>query len=121
MSNVIDFTEEYVKRSVKNDNRKLLRDTLKEDELDPFSMTFAFAVAGDVIEVMDMMGFYIEENPENVYDLILLIESIRALVHRSANREYALHEVSSQLFDVENPSEALQKILDEIDNEAEIE
>ena len=121
MSNVIDFTEEYVKRNKANDNQKLLRDTLKDDEWDPFSLTFAFAVAGDVINVMELMGFDIEDNPETVYDLILLLESIRALIHRSANKEYPLHDLSSNAFDVENPKEVLQNILDEMDQELELE
>lgn len=112
MSEVIDFVE------AKSRLRKIpetLKDRLRPEEFEPFSMQLALTVAGELVDVLEAMGFDITKNPKNVYDLILLIESIRALTHRTAGKSYPTCALSEQIFDVENPGEALQFLLEDME------
>jgi len=112
MSDVIDFAE------AKSRLRKVtgpLKDRLTEEEFEPFTMELALTIAGELVEVLEVMGFDVTKDYHCVYDLILLIESIRALSHRSAGKHYPTCLLAEQIFDLENPAEALQHLLDDLE------
>ena len=117
--NVIDFTQEFVKRKVKNDNIPTPVADLDKEEFERLSLSLAFAVTSDVIGVLERLNVGVERNVETVYDLIMLLEALRAVFYRAAERPYPLHDLTSTVFDVEDPREALQQILDEIYEEDE--
>jgi Na+/phosphate symporter len=113
MTNVIDFTKHYKKRLEEISD-------LKQDvaELNKkIAMKFSIDVAHDVVGAMTDLGFDVTQDPETVLDIMLLIESVRALINRSIGEEYHFQSVSERIFsDSEmDCEEALFDFLEQMD------
>lgn len=94
MTNVIDFTMHYKKRLDEISD-------LKQDVVDmnrQIAMKFSVDVAHDVVGAMTDLGFDITEDPKTVLDIMVLIESVRALIFRSIGQEYHFQNVSDRIF-----------------------
>lgn len=115
-NNVIDFnTIKAQKMQEKFDS--LAEETIQEEE---FIADFAISVAGDLIEALAEFEYDIMENPKCVYDIILVIESIRGMMHRIRGEEYPMHTFSNTMFeqivgDTVDPKEFLSKFLEQLD------
>ena len=68
---------------------------------------------------MTDLGFDITEDPETVLDIMVLIESVRALIFRSIGQEYHFQNVSDRIFaDSDMDCEqALHDFLEEMDDD----
>lgn len=114
--NVIDFnTARSQKMQEKFD--QIAEETIEEEE---FITDFAISVAGDLLEALSEFEYDIMDNPESVYDLIMLIETIRGMMHRIRGEEYPMQKFSDTLFkeivgeEVE-PKEFLLKFLESME------
>ncbi|HAW05374.1 MAG TPA: hypothetical protein DCW83_11850 [Saprospirales bacterium] len=113
MTNVIDFSKYRKQRSEE------IAD-LKEDVHilnKKIAQRFSVDVAHDVVSAMSELGYDVTENYESVLDIMVLIESIRALIHRTLGEEYHFQSVSDRIFaDSDMDCEtALFDFLDEMD------
>ena len=114
--NVIDFnTIKAKKMQEKFDS--LAEETILEEE---FIADFALSVVGDLIEALAEFEYDIMDNPTCVHDIILVIESIRALMHRIRGEEYPMHTFSDTMFesivgDEVDTKEFLTKFIEELD------
>jgi len=130
MSKVIDFRSATEKLKEKLEAERLekqiddlddfsyLRQTIDEkNDYGTFSLSFAYVITKEVIESMEVMGYDIEGNPDTVFDIVSIVESIRALFHRASNQDYAYQAVADTVFDIDDPREALDNILDAIRKE----
>lgn len=130
MSKVIDFREAVTKLKEKLEFEQLekqiddlddfsyLRQTIDDkNDYGTFSLSFAYVIAKEVIESMEVMGYDIEGNPDTVFDIVSIVESIRALFHRASKQDYAFQAVADTVFDIDDPREALDNILDAIRKE----
>jgi len=115
MTNVIDFAKYKDKRS---DEISDLQDNVTELNK-KIAMRFSIDVAHDVVSAMSELGFDVTENYETVLDIMVLIETIRALIHRSIGEDYHFQAVSERVFaDSEMDCEtALFEFLDEMSDD----
>jgi hypothetical protein len=130
MSKVIDFREAVAELKQKLEFEQLenkiddlddfsyLRQTIDDtNDYGTFSLSFAYVIAKEVIESMEIMGYDIEGNPDTVFDIVSIVESVRALFHRASKQDYAYQAVADTVFDIDDPKEALDNILDAIRKE----
>jgi hypothetical protein len=117
MTNVIDFEKFKQQRS---DEMSDLKDNVTELNK-KIAMRFSIDVAHDVVSAMSELGFDVTENYETVLDIMVLIETIRALIHRSIGEDYHFQSVSERVFaDSEMDCEAaLFEFLDEMSDETD--
>jgi len=130
MSKVIDFREAVIKLKQKLEFEQLekqiddledfsyLRQTIDEkNDYGTFSLSFAYVIAKEVVESMEVMGYDIEGNPDTVFDIVSIVESVRSLFHRASRQDYAFQAVADTVFDIDDPRESLDQILDAIRKE----
>ena len=130
MSKVIDFREAVTKLKQKLEFEKLekqiddlddfsyLRQTIdKKNDYGTFSLSFAYVIAKEVVESMEVMGYDIEGNPDTVFDIVSIVESVRSLFHRASRQDYAFQAVADTVFDIDDPRESLDQILHAIRKE----
>ena len=134
MSKVIDFRSATEKLKEKLEAERLERseqgdiDDLEDlsylkqkisdkNDYGTFSLSFAYVMAQELIGSMEIMGYDIESNPDTVFDIVSIIESIRSLFHRASGQEYAFQVVAETVFDIDDPKEALDNILKAIRQE----
>ena len=75
---------------------QLAEETVEEEE---FIADFAISVAGDLIEALAEFDYDIMENPDCVRDIIMVIESIRGMMHRIRSEEYPMQVFSDTVFE----------------------
>jgi hypothetical protein len=114
MTNVIDFTKHYKKRL--DEISDLQQDVVELNK--KIAMKFSVDVAHDVVGAMTDLGFDVTQNPETVLDIMVLIETVRALINRSIGEDYHFQSVSEKIFaDSDMDCEqALFDFLEEMDN-----
>ena len=130
MSKVIDFREAVIKLKQKLEFEQLekqiddledfsyLRQTIDEkNDYGTFSLSFAYVIAKEVVESMEVMGYDIEGNPDTVFDIVSIVESVRSLFHRASRQDYAFQAVADTIFDIDDPRESLDQILHAIRKE----
>ena len=130
MSKVIDFREAVIKLKQKLEFEQLekqiddledfsyLRQTIdQKNDYGTFSLSFAYVIAKEVVESMEVMGYDIEGNPDTVFDIVSIVESVRSLFHRASRQDYAFQAVADTVFDIDDPRESLDQILDAIRKE----
>lgn len=59
-------------------------------------------IARDVLSYLEELDYIAENNLESVNDILMIIESIKAYMHRTMDQPHRLHEVTDQVFDVAN-------------------
>jgi hypothetical protein len=103
---IIDFQKAKEKREqAKADNR--IKEAVTHEEL--VSDLSAHAIF-DLIDILDHLGYPIEDNQDCITDILLLDESIKSLMYRIKKMPYAVHAVSDAMFEVKNKEEALSMI-----------
>ena len=130
MSKVIDFREAVIKLKQKLEFEQLekqiddledfsyLRQTIdQKNDYGTFSLSFAYVIAKEVVESMEVMGYDIEGNPDTVFDIVSIVESVRSLFHRASRQDYAFQAVADTIFDIDDPRESLDQILHAIRKE----
>lgn len=108
MSNVIDFNSAKTKLMEKHfDN--LAEETVIIEEM---AADFAISAVMDIIEVSSELGYDVSENPDVIRDLLLCVESIRAIIHRIAGDKLEIHNISDRMFEnIEDTDVALKNFL----------
>ncbi len=130
MSKVIDFREavaelkqklefEQLEKQIDDlDDFSYLRQTIDDtNDYGTFSLSFAYVIAKEVVESMEVMGYDIEGNPDTVFDIVSIVESIRSLFHRASKQDYPFQAVADTVFNIDDPRESLDQILDAIRKE----
>ena len=69
----------------------------------------AIDITHDIVEQLHDAGYSFEGTPEVAYDLIMLTEAIKSLLHTSENEYYPLHKIAEGLFDEEEAAEFLSE------------
>lgn len=116
MSNVIDFNQAREKAKFNRLAQQLAENdnSIPELDVDELSINFGLVVARDVLGFLYDQGYDLEENPKTIYDIIMLIESSRSLLYRLHSKEFRLHSIAEEVFEIENPAQELEEILDEL-------
>lgn len=107
MCDVVDLAS-YKKQKEKERFDELLKE---EFAFDDFADGFSEDVVYDIIELLEENGVYVDANAETVFDILLILESVKSLIYRSTDREHPLQDVPKFLFNVENPEELMDEIL----------
>lgn len=94
-NNVIDFNSIKAKKMQEKFD-ELAQETIDEEE---FIADFAISVTGDLIEALSDFDYDVMDNPKCVHDIILVIESIRGMMHRIRGEEYPMHTFSDTMFE----------------------
>lgn len=94
MTNVIDFTKYQKQRSEELADLREDVTILNKKIIQRFSVD----VAHDVVSAMSELGFDVTENYESVLDIMVLIETIRGLMHRTMGEDYHFQSVAERVF-----------------------
>lgn len=106
-ADVIDLGDYKVKREKERFDEIVAEDDNLEDSINIISTT----LVGDISTMLEEYGYNVTENAK-AHDLMMVIESIRALAFRSANKRYPLHEVSEKMFEFEDEDDFKYSLLD---------
>lgn len=114
--NVVDFNA-IKSQKMEEKFDQIAEETMQEEE---FIADFAISVSGDLIEALSEFEYDIMENPECVYDIIMLIETIRGMMHRIRGEEYPIQTFADTMFkeivgDTVEPKEFLLKFLESME------
>jgi hypothetical protein len=111
--NVIDFAK-YQKERL-DQISELQEDVVSLNK--KIAMRFSVDVAHDVVGAMSELGFDVTENYESVLDIMVLIESVRALIHRTMGYDYHFQSVADRIFLTEDMDceTALFEFLDDME------
>lgn len=83
------------------------------DEQSVFFAELGFHVALDIIQVLHDNEYYVENNPQCIRDIFLIIEAVRALGYRSINEDYTMQKISDHTFNFfEDEEKMLLDLLD---------
>lgn len=78
-----------------------------DDYLDNITLSVTF----DLTEMLMEYGFSIEDVPNSGYDLMMVIESVKSLMHRTQGEYYPLQDISEELFEIDNPEQLVDDFL----------
>lgn len=114
--NIIDFNSMKL-RKMEQKFDEIAEESQQEEE---FIADFAISVAGDLVDSLSDFNYDVMENPKCIYDIILVIESIRGMMHRIRGEEYPMHTFSDTMFkeivgDDVDDKEFLIKFLEQLD------
>lgn len=105
---IIDFAQAKEKMEQRKFD-EIVEEAMTEDEI---IHDFSSNAVLDIIDVLSEIGYDVQDNTECVKDVLMLAEAIAALMHRIKSREYPLHSIADNLFEVSDYDAALQIILD---------
>jgi hypothetical protein len=88
--NIIEFPKKKTLSVIENIN--------KDDETSMFFAEIGFHVALDIVQALWENGYDVRNNPECIRDIFMIIETVRALGHRSENQKYAMQKISDSTF-----------------------
>jgi len=71
----------------------------------------AIEITHDIVEQLREAGYSFEDTPDVAYDLIMLTEAIKSLLHTSEGEYYPLHKIAEGLFDEEEAEEFLSEFV----------
>ena len=104
MSNVIDFNKMRAERITKRAEEDLLEDEEQVERL-------AIDIIYDIVDFLAEMDIDVRDNPNTIYDIILIVESIKSLIFRSTHQDYPMQGVAESLMTIEDPQTALDDFL----------
>lgn len=110
MSNVIDFN------SAKLEMMKKRFDELTEQSVitEEVAADFAISAVMDIVEAASELGFDVMQEPDVIRDVLLVMESIRGLIHRIDGNTLEINDISDKMFsNIENTESALKNFLAE--------
>jgi formate-dependent phosphoribosylglycinamide formyltransferase (GAR transformylase) len=99
-ADVIDLSDYKVKREEKRFEEIVAENDTLEDSINIISTTSAM----DIATMLEEYGYNVTDNAR-AHDLMMVIESVRALAFRSAGKRYPLHEISEKMFEFEDEDE----------------
>ena len=94
-----------------NSRRQLLADDWKANKQDVI-IDIAVAVTHDIIDQLNEAGYSFENTPEIAYDLIMLTEAIKSIVHTAEGDYYPLHKIAEGLFDEEDVDGFIEEFIE---------
>lgn len=117
MSKVVDFTEALKK---KTEEREIEEELENLDTDTYFALSFSVDAIHDIVDVMSEFGYDIGNDSKTILEIMLIIESIRAMIMRCVGKEYPFQNVAEQLFKDEegqplDHTELLNDFLKELD------
>ena len=104
MSNVIDFNKMRAERITKRAEEDLLEDEEQVDRL-------AIDIINDIVDFLAEMDIDVRDNPNTIYDIILIVESMKSLIFRGMHQDYPMQSVAESLMTIEDPQTALDDFL----------
>lgn len=110
MSNVIDFNSAKMEMMQK----KFDELTEQSEIIEEVAADFAISAVMDIVEAASELGFDVMENPDVIRDMLLVMESIRGLIHRIDGNMLEINDISDKMFsNIENTEAALKNFLSE--------
>ena len=107
MSNVIDFNKMRIEKVTKRIEDNLLEDEDQDKEVEGLAIDIIY----DVLDFLGEMDIDVRENPNTIYDIILMVEVVKSLIFRSMHQDYPVQNVSESLMTIEDPQTALDDFL----------
>ena len=107
MSNVIDFNKMRIEKVAKRIEDNLLEDEDQDKEVEGLAIDIIY----DVLDFLGEMDIDVRDNPNTIYDIILIVESIKSLIFRSTHQDYPMQGVAESLMTIEDPQTALDDFL----------
>ena len=107
MSNVIDFNKMRIEKVAKRIEDNLLEDEDQDKEVEGLAIDIIY----DVLDFLGEMDIDVRENPNTIYDIILMVEVVKSLIFRSMHQEYPVQNVAESLMTIEDPQTALDDFL----------
>ena len=71
----------------------------------------SIAITHDIVEKLEDAGYSLEESPEIGYDLIMITEAIKSVLHTAEGEYYPLHKIAEGLFDSDEVEEFLAEFI----------
>jgi hypothetical protein len=84
----------------------------KEISKNDMIIDIAIAITHDIVDKLYEAGYSFEAQPAVAYDLIMLTEAIKSLIHTAEGEYYPLHQIASGLFDSEEAGDFLDEFLE---------
>lgn len=107
MSNIVDFNKARVEKITRRMEETLLEAEEQQNEIEGLAADIVY----DIIDFFDEVDIDVRENPNTIYDIILLIEVLKSLIHRCMNEEYPTQKVAESLMTIEDPKKILDDFL----------
>jgi hypothetical protein len=92
--NVVDFTTRLIKKECEKEEQAFFEMEEEERLVNELSLY----LLSEVVETAAENGFDIRNNPECVKDLLLIMESIAGMMHRSVGDNLPITDISNKLF-----------------------
>lgn len=115
MNDVIDFNSR--KEEILQKRRESEAETEFDITNEEFDIDFAVAVSSDVVTVLHEIGIDVRDDPNSIYDVYMIIESIRSLIQRIQGKELPFQLVSTTIFEdlIEDAEKELYFYLENVD------
>jgi hypothetical protein len=112
MTQVIDFQK--AKDRITSEKASVVANDNNSPNVADFSIDFSLMVARDILSFLEEIGYELTVDENLIYDIMLLIESNKAMIYRLHGEQHSMHSVSEQIFEIENPYKTLEEILDDL-------
>lgn len=113
MTDIINF-DKARKDILKKRGPRSLKEELTPSDYDEFSLVYALVTVRDLLDGLSRAGFTFSNEPNCMYDLITIIESTRALIHRASGLSYPQQEINQEIFEIENLEENYLELIEAI-------
>lgn len=119
MTNIIDFAKAKEQMQMQQltdliaSQAHLLNDNEKVP-LSQFSLDYSLMVARDILTFLEEIGYDLTVNENLIYDIMMIVETNKAMIYRLHGEEHAMHSVAEDIFEIEDPYKTLQEILDDL-------
>jgi hypothetical protein len=83
---------------------------MKHDDESVFEL--ASTITRDMVELIEDFGYFVEDNPDSMKDIVFIIEAIKGLIFRTRNETYSIHEISDALVQIDDVDELLESFME---------
>lgn len=105
MNNVVDFNQARSDKTAKEFPVVDIEEDIDEVEVMAVDMVY------DILDYLDDAGIDIRANPKTIYDIVLLTETLKSLIHRTNDTPYPMQEITESFSNIADPALALNEFL----------
>jgi len=113
---VIDFSKKKAERDYQkalDEVQEKLAQAFDQQHEDLVIEELAFLSIGHIVDQMRMFDFDVDDNPETINDIIVLIQILKGMLYRSKNKKFKYHKLTDEICqDVNNKQKELQTFQD---------
>ena len=109
MNNVIDFNKMFKKAKLDEvtAHTGAKWERLDDDDIESTAINIVY----DVVDILGEIGLDVRDEPESIFELVLLTEVLKSIMYRLQGEDYSMQSVAEDLVEIEDPETALYDFL----------